>query len=1009
MSAPIRVDPCVAPTDNRTLVRTRTIRIPVRVRLDADILSGDLTKVIQGIEQGVAQALEKAQRALGHDSASPLPSDVGKPVFGWTGEGLGQVRAEHRIRFEHAIAGSLARLTTASGSDQERAPTSKHGRAWHVRRTAHFHSRVSRFLEFVEATARLPEDWRDLHHEVLEQVRPATAWLVEIEAPLPAEEVEQEVLRHAASTLGLDEDHELVAGCSAREPDRRTLLRAVEHGNIEHEIPALDPQHPRRWLLCSWVVVPRVRRRDRITIERRRTVLLPQGTARLLFGDDGAFERGFGVSFSTYANELRSAVTTVRLELIRLLRRTSVETIRALVRPPVARDAAIFSRVIPFTAEHVAALPPALAQPVEALGPPSGERWLHLWTTIVPTADELLAAQLRPHARRLASEIEKIVSAGASAHAAGALWHLLRRDLLDQPFGIEKQAMILDWMLDALEPAAVATFFAALELDGIEGSARPPLVALLHRSRHHDQPREALALERLARDDRALRALARTVLPERALIELVRGFFEGYKEVKREREHGQWDALLRQLILHPSSWGRFGDGFFSGIGPGAYFSFSGIVDLVRLVPELIRKLAHWIEEAYRLGHGDLETAVRARLNALLERLEHIAGHLTLTLGHALADPRLMQRLLTVAEEHAFEVGRRVANIYYDVLEAQTPEKMGYELGFAVGLVAAEIALGLLTEGIADLAGAIARPLAAAAEAIASAIGKGARVVAEAIAELFTKVYELLGKLRAGLRELPGLDELFGDLVEVVKDFERWLADALAGEKALAAGAGGGRELEDLRLFAEKIEPKGPRTTPTRTEELAPPKPGAPAVNAGKFRNAKLGRKLGEGGNKTFFAVVDNDEIAIGVLKKRAGLSELQKELTMLRQLEAEGLPTAEVYGITTSRNDYAVVMKRYAEGSKTAVKLVGDRVQIVGGSAFLNERSIRDLEKIRSILEEKRIRIDDLQFLIGHEGDIVIADPLELLPGLAPSKRNRDMIDLLVQLARENVARKGIR
>ena len=53
------------------------------------------------------------------------------------------------------------------------------------------------------------------------------------------------------------------------------------------------------------------------------------------------------------------------------------------------------------------------------------------------------------------------------------------------------------------------------------------------------------------------------------------------------------------------------------------------------------------------------------------------------------------------------------------------------------------------------------------------------------------------------------------------------------------------------------------------------------------------------------------------------------------------------------------------------------------------------------MLVTKNVKIDDLQFLIGSDGSIVIADPLKVQVG-EPSKNNLRMIELLIQVAQGN-------
>jgi hypothetical protein len=100
-------------------------------------------------------------------------------------------------------------------------------------------------------------------------------------------------------------------------------------------------------------------------------------------------------------------------------------------------------------------------------------------------------------------------------------------------------------------------------------------------------------------------------------------------------------------------------------------------------------------------------------------------------------------------------------------------------------------------------------------------------------------------------------------------------------------------------------------------------------------------------------------------------------------------------------------MKRFAQGSKDIVKLQGGKVRAVEGAntELLNERSVADLTRIKSTMETNKVKIDDLQFLIGKDGSVAIADPLKVTVGESPSANNKRMIDLLIKAARENIAK----
>jgi filamentous hemagglutinin len=54
-------------------------------------------------------------------------------------------------------------------------------------------------------------------------------------------------------------------------------------------------------------------------------------------------------------------------------------------------------------------------------------------------------------------------------------------------------------------------------------------------------------------------------------------------------------------------------------------------------------------------------------------------------------------------------------------------------------------------------------------------------------------------------------------------------------------------------------------------------------------------------------------------------------------------------------------------------------------------------------LIKKQIKVDDLQFLIGKDGSIVINDPLDVFLNQSPSKVNLDTIDYLIEVAKKNI------
>jgi hypothetical protein len=113
----------------------------------------------------------------------------------------------------------------------------------------------------------------------------------------------------------------------------------------------------------------------------------------------------------------------------------------------------------------------------------------------------------------------------------------------------------------------------------------------------------------------------------------------------------------------------------------------------------------------------------------------------------------------------------------------------------------------------------------------------------------------------------------------------------------------------------------------------------------------------------------------------------------------------------------AIIYDKYAQGSKDIVEnnKRGQAARVNGGDiSLLNQRSISDLQKIKKILQEQELKINDLQFLIANDGSVVIADPLKLeykknasksdqKKLIFPSDNNLRTINELIKAAMENI------
>ena len=165
-------------------------------------------------------------------------------------------------------------------------------------------------------------------------------------------------------------------------------------------------------------------------------------------------------------------------------------------------------------------------------------------------------------------------------------------------------------------------------------------------------------------------------------------------------------------------------------------------------------------------------------------------------------------------------------------------------------------------------------------------------------------------------------------------------------------------------------------------------------------NGKKAEVIGTGGNKIAYAI--DDKIVIAKLKSGKNIQELQKEIAMLDQLDKLGLPVVKAK-ITTHDGTPAIIMDRYAQGSKDIVAYNNQtrKVEIKpnADTSLLNERSVKDLKDIKNRMINQKIRIEDLQFLIGKDGSVVISDPLKIHVNTKPSSNNIKMINLLIQEA----------
>ena len=178
---------------------------------------------------------------------------------------------------------------------------------------------------------------------------------------------------------------------------------------------------------------------------------------------------------------------------------------------------------------------------------------------------------------------------------------------------------------------------------------------------------------------------------------------------------------------------------------------------------------------------------------------------------------------------------------------------------------------------------------------------------------------------------------------------------------------------------------------------------------GQYVDAPLGASIGgSSSEKNVYLLQNENSKVIGISKLvEDALIRIREEAAMLGMLANRGIPVVHIEGITTHNGAPALIMRRYAEGSKDTVtndKKNFNKPVRKGNSDNLNAKSIIDLNKIMKQSQREKVRIDDIQFLIGSDGSVVVADPLSLDAGNQPPTSNMiQMIMRLMEAAAENV------
>lgn len=242
----------------------------------------------------------------------------------------------------------------------------------------------------------------------------------------------------------------------------------------------------------------------------------------------------------------------------------------------------------------------------------------------------------------------------------------------------------------------------------------------------------------------------------------------------------------------------------------------------------------------------------------------------------------------------------------------------------------------------------------------------------------------------GMEIVPGSRALFEVATYAVKDGITRVEDFFA----LLTKNGLERRLGDLSaneivVLRETLEQA------TALERLKQGVSSVPYLN--QYENAPLADLIGTGQDKVTYALGSDRVISV---VQNGDPQVLVNEIRYMEQLQSYNLPTGRILGVTLVENQPAMIMTRYAGSWKPTA--FGSR-----DVDLFNVNTINSLQEMRRIIEQERLFIDDLQFLIRSDGRVVIADPLGVSANsLTPSLR---VVDTAIEDAVTQVIQSGMR
>ncbi|MCO7223670.1 hypothetical protein, partial [Pleionea sp. CnH1-48] len=153
-------------------------------------------------------------------------------------------------------------------------------------------------------------------------------------------------------------------------------------------------------------------------------------------------------------------------------------------------------------------------------------------------------------------------------------------------------------------------------------------------------------------------------------------------------------------------------------------------------------------------------------------------------------------------------------------------------------------------------------------------------------------------------------------------------------------------------------------------------------------SSQLGNSLGRGLEKDVRLINGRDDIVVGVSHTRNTLSavNINEEIKNLNKLSELGFPVVKNFG-RVDIDGYPGILLQNIKGaqSSTLARVVDDfgnaTYPIIKGKSPLSNisnKTLSDLEHVRSLVKTKNVEIQDFQFLIDTRGRVHINDPLQV-------------------------------